>query len=334
MKFPLRSTIQIGRYVASPKKKGELYPLVLMLEPTLACNIACIGCGKIREYESNKARLTVDECIDSAVQCPAPVVSVCGGEPLIFKGIEDVVAGFLEMKKTVELCTNALRLTEFLDVFKPDPRLTFVVHLDGMREIHDYICDYPGLWDIAVDAIKQAGKAGFRVSTNTTIFKETSVDDVIEMMGYMTNEVGIDGLLIAPGYQYSQIDPALTMTRAEHEEKFRKIRAAAKEHGYRWLASPLYQDFLTGERKLPCAPWGSITRNPNGWKGPCYLLTDGIFPSYEALMEGIEWEMYGPGNDPRCEHCAIHCGFEPAAAFAATESLKETVRSMAWTFTG
>jgi hopanoid biosynthesis associated radical SAM protein HpnH len=232
------------------------------------------------------------------------------------------------------LCTNALRLVEFLDVFKPDPRLTFVVHLDGMREIHDYICDYPGLWDVAVDAIRQARKAGFRVSTNTTIFKETSVDDVIEMMGYMTNEVGIDGLLIAPGYQYSQIDPALTMTRAEHEEKFRKIRAAAKEHGYRWLASPLYQDFLTGERKLPCAPWGSITRNPYGWKGPCYLLTDGIFPSYEALMEGIEWEMYGPGNDPRCEHCAIHCGFEPAAAFAATSSIKETVRSMAWTFTG
>jgi len=334
MKFPLRSTIQIGRYVAAQKKKGELYPLVLMLEPTLACNIACIGCGKIREYESNKARLTVDECIDSAVQCPAPVVSVCGGEPLIFKGIEDVVAGFLEMKKTVELCTNALRLVEFLDVFKPDPRLTFVVHLDGMQEIHDYICDYPGLWDIAVDAIRQAGKAGFRVSTNTTIFKETSVDDVIEMMGYMTNEVGIDGLLIAPGYQYSQIDPALTMTREEHREKFRKIRAAAKEHGYRWLASPLYQDFLTGERELPCAPWGSITRNPYGWKGPCYLLTDGIFPSYEALMEGIEWEMYGPGNDPRCEHCAIHCGFEPAAAFAATSSIKETVRSMAWTFTG
>ena len=67
-----------------------------MLEPTLACNIACIGCGKIREYESNKARLSVEECIDAGVQCPAPVVSICGGEPLVFKGIEDVVAGLLE----------------------------------------------------------------------------------------------------------------------------------------------------------------------------------------------------------------------------------------------
>ena len=85
---------------------------------------------------------------------------------------------------------------------------------------------------------------------------------------------------------------------------------------------PIYQEFLTGERKLACAPWGSITRNPYGWKGPCYLLTDGIFPTYDALLEGIEWEEYGPGNDPRCEHCAIHSGFEPSAAYVAAGSLQ------------
>jgi hopanoid biosynthesis associated radical SAM protein HpnH len=334
MKFPLAPTVQIARYVAQQQRKGERYPLVLMLEPTLACNIACIGCGKIREYESNKARLSVEECVDAGVQCPAPVVSICGGEPLVFKGIEDVVAGFMDLRKTVELCTNALRLEEFLDVFEPNSRLTFVVHLDGMREIHDYICDYPGLWDVAVDAIRKGRERGFRVTTNTTIFKETEPDEVIRMMDYLTNEVGIDGMLVAPGYQYSQIDPNLTMTRTEHEEKFRIIRSAARKNGYRWLASPIYQDFLAGDRKLPCAPWGSITRNPYGWKGPCYLLTDGIFPTYEALLDGIEWEEYGPGNDARCEHCGIHSGFEPSAAFEAAGSVRETVRSAAWTLTG
>ena len=334
MKFPLRSTIQIGSYVAKQKRAGARFPLVLMLEPTLACNIACIGCGKIREYESNKARLSVEECVDAGVQCPAPVVSICGGEPLVYKGIEDVVAGMLEMQKNIELCTNALKLEEFLSVFKPNPRLTFVVHLDGMREIHDYICDYPGLWDLAVDAIKAARAEGYRVTTNTTIFKETKVEDVLQMMDYLTNEVGIDGMLVAPGYQYSQIDPNLTMTRAEHEQKFKIIKAAAKKNNYRWLASPVYQEFLAGERKLACAPWGSITRNPYGWKGPCYLLTDGIVPTYDALLEGIEWEEYGPGNDPRCEHCGIHSGFEPSAALVAADSLKEGVRSMAWTLKG
>ena len=200
MKFPLASTVQIAGYVAKNQRSGKRYPLVLMLEPTLACNIACIGCGKIREYESNKARLSVEECIDAGVQCPAPVVSICGGEPLIYKGIEDVVAGMLELRKNIDLCTNALKLQEYLDVFKPDPRLTFVVHLDGMREIHDYVCDYPGLWDIAIDAIKTARERGFRVTTNTTIFKETSVEDVIQMMDFLTNDVGIDGMLVAPGY--------------------------------------------------------------------------------------------------------------------------------------
>ncbi len=243
MKFPLRSTVQIGRYVAS-QKGNDRYPLVIMLEPTLGCNIACIGCGKIREYESNKARLTVDECLQSAVECPAPVVSVCGGEPLIFKGIEEVVAGFVEMKRNVQLCTNALRLVDMLDKFEPNPRLTFVVHLDGMQEIHDYICDYPGLWEVAVDAIRAARENGFRVTTNTTIFKETEVDDVIEMMGYLTNEVGIDGMLVAPGYQYSQIDPNLTMTRDEHEVKFRLIRDCGQ--------APRLP--LAGEPRLPGLP--------------------------------------------------------------------------------
>jgi hopanoid biosynthesis associated radical SAM protein HpnH len=330
MKFPLRSTVQIGRYVTA-QRGNDRYPLVIMLEPTLGCNIACIGCGKIREYESNKARLTVEECLQAAEECPAPVISICGGEPLIFKGIEDVVAGFLEMKRNIQLCTNALRLVDMLDQFEPNPRLTFVVHLDGMQEIHDYICDYPGLWDIAVGAIKEARGRGFRVSTNTTIFKETKVDDVLQMMDYLTNEAGIDGMLVAPGYQYSQIDPSMTMTRDEHEEKFRAIRAGVRTHNYKWLASPVYQDFLTGDKKLPCAPWGSVTRNPYGWKGPCYLLTDGIFPTYEALLDGIEWERYGPGNDHRCEHCGIHSGFEPAATIAATSSVKESLRSLAWT---
>jgi MoaA/NifB/PqqE/SkfB family radical SAM enzyme len=138
MKFPLQSTVTIGKYVASQQRKGERYPLVLMSSRRSPAHIACIGCGKIREYESNRARLSVEECIDAGVQCPAPVVSICGGEPLVFKGIEEVAAGMLENNKTVELCTNALRLEQCLDWFEPSPRMTFVVHLDGMREIHDY----------------------------------------------------------------------------------------------------------------------------------------------------------------------------------------------------
>ena len=155
MKFPLQSTVTIGKYVASQQRKGARYPLVLMLEPTLACNIACIGCGKIREYESNRARLTARGVRRQAgVQCPAPVIRSAVASRSSTKASRKSRPRMIANNKTVELCTNALRLEQCLDWFEPSPRMTFVVHLDGMSEIHDYVCDYPGLWEIAVDAIK------------------------------------------------------------------------------------------------------------------------------------------------------------------------------------
>ena len=88
------------------------------------------------------------------------------------------------------------------------------------------------------------------------------------MMGYLTDEVGIDGMLVAPGYQYSQIDPNLTMTRDEHEEKFRAIRAAVRKHGYSWLASPVYQDFLTGDAQAAVRAVGLGHPEPVRLEGP------------------------------------------------------------------
>ena len=197
-------------------QRGERYPLVIMLEPTLGCNIACIGCGKIREYESNKARLTVEECLHSAVECPAPS-SRCAAASR---------SSSRNRRRGRRLPRDEAQRSALHERASPGRPVPAEPAPDVRRpsrrheEIRDYICDYPGLWDVAVDAIKTAREAGFRVTTNTTIFKETSIEDVIEMMEYLTSEIGIDGMLVAPGYQYSQIDPNLTMTRSEHEDKF------------------------------------------------------------------------------------------------------------------
>jgi hypothetical protein len=62
-----------------------------MLEPTLACNTPCIGCGKIREYESNKARPTVEEASTPVRGARAGRVDLWW-RTAVYKGIEDVVA--------------------------------------------------------------------------------------------------------------------------------------------------------------------------------------------------------------------------------------------------
>jgi hypothetical protein len=47
-------------------------------------------------------------------------------------------------------------------------------------------------------------------------------------------------------------------------------------------------------------------------------------------MNETPWENYGPGNDPRCEHCMMHCGFEPSAALGLTASLADSLKMFAW----
>jgi hypothetical protein len=90
--------------------------------------------------------------------------------------------------------------------------------------------------------------------------------------------------------------------------------------------TPAYLDFLRGERDLPCTAWGTPTYNIKGWKGPCYVITDAHYETFEELMTKTQWDDYGPGNDPRCEHCMMHSGFEPSAALGINTRFSDTFK--------
>src|SRR6516165_4242566 len=124
MRFPLTLATEMAAYLARKKIAGEKrFPLVLMLEPLHACNLTCTGCGRIREYVSTiKDKLTVAECLTSVDECGAPIVSICGGEPMIYPDIEELVAKILERKKHVYLCTNGMFIRKRLAGFRPDRR--------------------------------------------------------------------------------------------------------------------------------------------------------------------------------------------------------------------
>ena len=80
----------------------------------------------------------------------------------------------------------------------PRKRLTINVHLDGMRETHDRVCAREGVFDKAIEMIAAAKRRGYHVTTNTTVFKETSVEEIEELCALVTG-LGIDGMLVSPG---------------------------------------------------------------------------------------------------------------------------------------
>jgi hopanoid biosynthesis associated radical SAM protein HpnH len=322
----------VATYVLRQKLAGrKRYPLVLMLEPLFRCNLACAGCGKI-QYPAHilKTDLSPEDCFKAVDECGAPMVSIPGGEPLMHPQIAEIVEGLVARKKYIYLCTNALLLKEKLHLFKPSRYLSFSVHVDGQKEHHDFSVCREGGFDIALDGIRAAIEAGFRVTTNTTLFDGADPNSVRTFFDEMM-EVGVESMMVSPGYSYDKApDQKHFMGRARTRRLFRAMLSNRKR-GWRFNQSPLFLEYLMGKRNYKCTPWGMPTYNIFGWQKPCYLLQDGYAESYKELMETTEWESYGTeSGNPQCANCMVHCGYEPSSVddtFGSLRGFADTVKA-------
>jgi hopanoid biosynthesis associated radical SAM protein HpnH len=316
--------LEVGKYVVTQRLLGrKRFALTLMLEPLFRCNLACSGCGKIQHPpEVLKRHLTPEECFRAAEECGAPVVAIPGGEPLLHPQIDEIVAGLVARRKFVYLCTNGILLEKSLNKFTPSPYFSFSVHLDGMRDLHDKSVNRQGVFDIAISAIKAAKKAGFRVTTNTTVFEGTKPEEIQELFDFLT-ELGVDGMMVSPGYSYEWApDQEHFLKREQARALFREIMAPYRQGKTKWNFNhnPLFLDFLVGEKEYECTPWGMPSYSVLGWQRPCYLLNEGHCQSYQELLETTDWEKYGRASgNPKCRDCMVHCGYEPTAAMDAME---------------
>jgi len=339
MRFPLSLTTDMASYMLRKKlRREQRFPLVLMLEPLHACNLTCTGCGRIREYESTiKEKLSVEECLASVDEAGTPIVSICGGEPLIYPQIGELVRGILKRRKHIYLCTNGMFITKKLHQFRPTSRFFFNVHLDGLEATHDLMVEREGVFKAAIEGIKAAKQAGFLVCTNTTVYKDTDMAEIDTLYAYLT-QLGVDGFMLSPAYGYAAVCSTNPDGAAEifltREQIIKKFNEATKLFAkYKLTTSPVYKEFLQGKRDLSCAAWASPTRNVRGWKGPCYLITDEHHDSFRGLMDDTPWDEYGFGKDPRCEHCMMHSGYEVAAALGMNARFGDSWKMMLWQLT-
>ena len=89
----------------------------------------------------------------------------------------------------------------------------FVVHIDGLRERHDESVCKEGMFDEAVEAIRDAKRRGFKVFTNTTFFNTDTPQTVIDVINYLNDELGIDQMEISPEGKRDFFGAARVMSR-------------------------------------------------------------------------------------------------------------------------
>jgi hopanoid biosynthesis associated radical SAM protein HpnH len=336
MSVPVSQMVTVASYVIRQKLRGsKRYPLVLMLEPLFRCNLACAGCGKI-QYPAQILRkhLSVEQCLKAVDECGAPIVSIPGGEPLMYPDIGRLVAELVKRRKYVYLCTNAILLEEKLDLFTPSKYLSFSIHLDGLQVDHDEAVCRDGVYDQAVAAIRAALARGFRVTTNTTLFDGAAPLRMRQFFDEMM-DLGVEGMMLSPGYSYSKApDQEHFLRRAKTHQLFSDILSKPKSR-WKFNQSPLFLRFLMGKHDYECTPWGNPTFNMFGWQRPCYLLQEGYASTFQELIETTPWEQYGrkSGNE-KCRDCMVHCGYEATAVDQTFSSLRGFAETVAVTVTG
>jgi hopanoid biosynthesis associated radical SAM protein HpnH len=336
MGVPISQMYTVASYVIGQKLKGnKRYPLVLMLEPLFRCNLSCAGCGKI-QYPAHilKRDLPVDQALNAVDECGAPMVSIPGGEPLLHPQMGELVEELVKRKKYIYLCTNARILKKKLEegMFTPSKYLTFSVHMDGQEAHHDFAVCREGTYQEAIEGIRLAVERGFRVTTNTTLFDGADPNSVRLFFDEMM-DLGVEGMMVSPGYAYPKApdQKSFLSERGKTNELFEMILSNRKK---RWVfnQSPLFLEFLMGEREYECTPWGNPTYNIFGWQKPCYLLQDGYVDTFKELMEETPWENYGRASgNTACQQCMVHCGYEPTAVdhtFSSFGGIWGTVKAM------
>ncbi|HIB10596.1 MAG: adenosyl-hopene transferase HpnH [Dehalococcoidia bacterium] len=324
-KRPIELSFRLALYLLKNRLAGrKRFPLVTMLEPLEMCNLACVGCGRIREYQPVIDKMMpVDVALDAVKESGAPIVSIAGGEPTIHPKIDEIINRLIDQKYFVYCCTNGLLLDRMLPKIPPSKYFCWVVHMDGMEEKHDASVDRKGVFKKAVQGMELALSRGYRVCTNTTIFKNSDVEDLWEMFR-LVKEIGVEGSMISPGYDFEDApDRDLFLTRRESRNIFKKLLDPTRTGGMKFYNNPLYLNFLQGDREYQCTAWSNPTYTILGWRKPCYPLADEHVQDVNELYEADLWQKYGVGNDPRCANCMMHCGFESATIFQAISTPKD-----------
>jgi len=212
--------------------------------------------------------MSLEDCLESARECDAPMVSVCGGEPLIYPKIEELIAGLLEQRRIVYICTNGMfmrkKLRDYLaSIYSPalEPTLKrlleekLVVEKDvetirkGKQDARPVIAPTKWLyWNVHVDGLEYTHDL---IVEREGVFKECveairmakilgfqvatnttvyreSEVKELEQMFEFFSSLEVDGHTISPGYDYDAAKRDMVSRLGRKPEDFFMTRAMTR----------------------------------------------------------------------------------------------------------
>jgi MoaA/NifB/PqqE/SkfB family radical SAM enzyme len=181
-------------------------PRTVQLHLTRLCNLRCLHCYSSSGPEASGS-LSVPDVLSFIPDAAAEgyeAISLSGGEPLLYRGLDDLMDRCDDAGLRVSVVTNGL-LVDRPPALAVLRRCRFVVvSIDGPAERHDRIRAQPGCLDRILARLKILGAEGIAFGISTTLTRDGLPD--LEAVARIAFEAGASVL---------QINPVVTTGRAE-----------------------------------------------------------------------------------------------------------------------
>lgn len=254
---------QIARLAIAAKKakRSQYNPFIFHFLTTLKCNCNCETC--FWKDNSVKDELSLEEIKRIYLEAKKAgfLVSILwGGEPLIRKGIVDIVK-FIKNEASfdiVGIVTNGWALPEKINEFGND--LDFIlISLDSpRRKEHDQIRGLKGLYDRIIESINiiknKYPLISLQFSFSISKYNINRVEEMITFSDQIQVPVAFNVINTIRHYSTGDIDEKGMCSASDEEisNSFTKI-LEAKRKGSRILNSEMYLNhFIGGKKQYRC----------------------------------------------------------------------------------
>lgn len=179
-------------------RKGESVAII-QFQYNYTCNFRCVHCSVKRFQGKNDARqftmADVRELFKQADELGLARVTITGGEPLVFKDFDELVAAINPQKFYINCDSNGWLLNEKRAKHLKSIGVDRVqVSLDSFdAKEHDEFRGVPGAYERAMKTVDIAKEAGLGIFMQTVVWKQRLYsDEFIKFLEYFTSrDVGV-----------------------------------------------------------------------------------------------------------------------------------------------
>lgn len=175
--FGIRSAININRFEKRLEQGKPFFPAFVMISVTESCNLSCSGCWVSAGGRTTLSMKQLDGIIESCKKKGSYFFGILGGEPLMYKGLLDVLEKHADCY--FQLFTNGTLLTDEIAMrFRKMGNVTPLISIEGLKKESDVRRGKNDVFERTLDGVRACRKAKLIIGASASICK-SNYDDLV-----------------------------------------------------------------------------------------------------------------------------------------------------------